>query len=556
MALDPGSRLAVEATLKEELTSPLAASCPTTISVTSPTSPWVQNNGTDEIELPKRYRWRPTFWRIRPLLGMVSIAVTIISLLVSLAILEASDGVATADWYFQPTVYLAIATACSNGGLQCALALAAPISWWYKAVRGSTIKDLELDWQAGQCYPRAFLNSIRYRRMVGWLSIASLAASLVLIDGPLLQRASSVHSALVFDEIPLNLSVVTQLPAGFSLGVGLDGYQYTADAIEVYLQHTRNKPITVDSYCNGTCHTKIHGPGYALQSCWDQSWAINRTILTNPNATWGIGNPFSDEHGHAGAMSGHPLVYSTVFPTWNACDAQDGREPLLLSTGIANYDDCDGHFTFTNCTYLPAVLEYDVTLTGNVLTYQQPTEDSRVLALANDYCSNDNALATTGLLTLIYPYVTANGSLATWYGIPPGGTYPPPIPDTTTFSSFSMNYMEQSAGNNRCLMRTHDPRTDIITIMNDLLFRSGAYVGTWKNASDVTNSPFPVLQTVQAKRTRHQVVVHSDLRWFGAAAAIQLLTILLILPNFWGKSKTAYNGRNCLAHETAADYLH
>ena len=46
-------------------------------------------------------------------------------------------------------VYLAIATAISNAALQCALAEAAPVSWWYKALQGSTVKDLELDWEAG-----------------------------------------------------------------------------------------------------------------------------------------------------------------------------------------------------------------------------------------------------------------------------------------------------------------------------------------------------------------------------------------------------------------------
>lgn len=99
--------------------------------------------------LPRRYRWRPTFWRVRPLLGVVALLTAITCLLLSLAILKASNGDPTYNWSFQPTVYLAIATAISNAALQCALSQAAPISWWYKALRGSTVKDLELDWEAG-----------------------------------------------------------------------------------------------------------------------------------------------------------------------------------------------------------------------------------------------------------------------------------------------------------------------------------------------------------------------------------------------------------------------
>src|ERR1700761_2852732 len=103
-------------------------------------------------------------------------------------------------------------TAISNAALQCALSQAAPISWWYKALRGSTVKDLELDWVAGQGFLRAFIKSFKYRRMVNLFSIASLATAIVLIDGPLLQRSSSVRRATTVDIIPMNVSLAPQLP--------------------------------------------------------------------------------------------------------------------------------------------------------------------------------------------------------------------------------------------------------------------------------------------------------------------------------------------------------
>jgi hypothetical protein len=107
------------------------------------------SRGSSTSALPRRYRWRPTFWRVRPLIGVMALLTAIICLLVSLAILKASDGDPTNSWSFQPTVYLAIATAISNAALQCALSQAAPISWWYKALQGRAVKDLELDWEAG-----------------------------------------------------------------------------------------------------------------------------------------------------------------------------------------------------------------------------------------------------------------------------------------------------------------------------------------------------------------------------------------------------------------------
>ena len=175
------------------------------------------STGKSQPVVPNRYRWRSSFWRVRPLLGLIAIIMLILCMLVSLVILEASNGDVTSKWSIQPTVYLAGTTAISNAALQCALAQAAPISWWYKALRGSTIKDLELDWAAGQSFPRAFVKSFKYRRMVKLFGFASLATALVLIDGPLLQRSSSVRRATTVDIVPMNVSLAPQLPPGFSV---------------------------------------------------------------------------------------------------------------------------------------------------------------------------------------------------------------------------------------------------------------------------------------------------------------------------------------------------
>jgi hypothetical protein len=132
---------------------------------------------------------------------MLAITVTILSLMFSSLILITSNGEPTATWKIQPTVYLAIATAISNASLQCALTIAAPVSWLYKALRGSTVEDLEIDWEAGQSFVRAFIKSRKYKRAFGLLGIASLATALVLIDGPLLQVR--VMSATLLGDITI-----------------------------------------------------------------------------------------------------------------------------------------------------------------------------------------------------------------------------------------------------------------------------------------------------------------------------------------------------------------
>lgn len=43
-----------------------------------------------------------------------------------------------------------------------------------------------------------------------------------------------------------------------------------------------------------------------------------------------------------------------------------------------------------------------------------------------------------------------------------------------------------------------------------------------------------VNQTISAKQEKNQNVFRSDLRWYFGAAVLQLATVLLILPMYWG----------------------
>lgn len=91
---------------------------------------------TSDDDPERGYKWHPSVFRIRPFIGIAALVCTILCMFWSLGILIGSNGAPTETWYFQPTVYLAIATAISNMALQCALTQAAPISWWYKALNG------------------------------------------------------------------------------------------------------------------------------------------------------------------------------------------------------------------------------------------------------------------------------------------------------------------------------------------------------------------------------------------------------------------------------------
>ena len=238
-------------------------------------------------------------------------------------------------------------------------------------------------------------------------------------------------------------------------------------------------------------------------------------------------------------MEWQPLLTSVSTSSVELCQA--GREPMLLSTGNANYRNCKGTFRFSNCTMMPAVLEYDVTIKGNTITYTSPTNLNRVAGLADNYCSNTTVLATTGFLGLLEPYTRSNGFLGRWHHLPPG-KHPIEVPFGGSFNSFSASYVEITPGNDLCTLTTRDPMDDIIMQFNDILFRGGLIAGSWAKITDLlADSPFPVHQAVQATMTKEENVFHSDIRWFLAAAAFQIFTMLLILPAYWGKFNQAYS---------------
>ena len=75
---------------------------------------------------------------------------------------------------------------------------------------------------------------------------------------------------------------------------------------------------------------------------------------------------------------------------------------------------------------------------------------------------------------------------------------------------------------------------DIITSFNELLFRAGVTAASWPGITELMDPGSIVHQTVQANLTKEENVFSSDSRWFLGAAAIQILTIVLILPAYWG----------------------
>jgi hypothetical protein len=405
------------------------------------------------------------------LIGIAALFVAVVCLFASLGVLLGSRDAPVDSLYFQPTVYLAIATAMSNTALNAALAQAAPISWWYKACKGSTIQDLELEWEAGQSFPRAIYRSLRQGRYFNLLTISSMIVALVVVDGPLLQRSSSVHSATVNRAIVQNISIAPELPTGFSGSKYSSDVQGTSvDTDEVMRAFANDAPIRSTARCAGLCTMTVRAPGAAKHGCVTKQWAINETILTEPDSSWGSG--------YDGYMPSKPLMFVGFFSFTPGMPMTTGAGPedVVLTVGRADIQGFDGAYTETNCSLRSAVVEYDVILEGHDLSFAAPPSSGRVIALANNTFVNGSSNATqpltwTALQTYLQIYTSANASFETRL---PKGVMTYPVSET--MNALVMKHLVAADGST---IIVSDPTNEVLNNLNEIMFRGGVLAAQW-----------------------------------------------------------------------------
>ena len=191
---------------------------------------------TKKIDRPT---WRPTVFQPRALAGVGSLCVAVLCIFVSLAILVASHGQPVDNWPIWPTVYLAIVAAISNSAVRLGHFHSVPISWWHHASKGGSIRTLERHWEINNSVAREIYHS----RHLSVLNLACIAVSLAVIDGPFLQRASTVILTRQTTNVTLSLPLPAELPAGFSGYYQYQVLNINAESNATVVEHLHHEPI-------------------------------------------------------------------------------------------------------------------------------------------------------------------------------------------------------------------------------------------------------------------------------------------------------------------------
>ncbi|KAK3640138.1 hypothetical protein LTR56_005550 [Elasticomyces elasticus] len=480
--------------------------------------------------------WHSSSLEVRPLLGLTALAFAIGCMLVSLAVLLASNNQAIKTWAVQPTVYLAIAAALANAALGIARYNAVPICWWHTVTRGSTIADLERQWEVGH----SLVLALRHHRRMGFTGFATVLVAIMIIDGPLLQRSVTVRLTTTTDQVTLALNLAQEVPTGFSgswYGLGLTTSDISA---KLSTEWRDGAPILLDvKPCNGICAATVRAPGVMMDKCDSQTWHISNEMYHDANATWGI---FGHTYDASFDAFTNPMfsVQVSNFPLLDIYDSEVVALELgSLSFNAPEHGDITGEYVYSTCYYVPAILEYDILIAGKQATLLDHAGQGKLVSRANNTRSNwtmkpDVAKPSTiDQLTLwLNLFVGVNASVTFANSDDPSNAWHID-PRTVTNGAALGRYIDPEATGDALTIK--DPAHDIITQMNNMMFRAGVMSATsWSNLSSLIDAGLPVQQSIVANRTITQDVYHSDLRWFAGAAAIELLAILMVLPLFWG----------------------
>lgn len=256
-------------------------------------------------------------------------------------------------------------------------------------------------------------------------------------------------------------------------------------------------------------------------------------MFDNVNASWGPWHEVSiDEYGQTQARN--PIFSVDLSPDWE----QPNTEAAKLIVGLASWFNWEGAFVETICHLLPAILEYDVVFENGEVEISQHANQGRMISLVNNTQAIDQSTMADleriqpdtidGITGQVGILVAANSSAA-MYGFS-GSTW---RYDPLTFNPEVLRHVNLSNVDGD--VNFIDPTSDIVFTFNKWMFRAATVATrTWPNLTDFSDPGISVNQTVRATQEKTGNVFQTDLRWYAGAAAIELVTVLLILPMFWG----------------------
>ncbi|KAI9643487.1 hypothetical protein NHQ30_008106 [Ciborinia camelliae] len=453
----------------------------------------------------------------------------------------------------QNSTFLSIMSTIANILISVAFSEAVNIAWWLKALHGTDVSDLHHSWSFGQGIWNALLSGKNFNK----IALSALLTSIVVIDGPLLQRASTVRSQVYSSTKALLLPIspgpfvnggtglMTSLQEGSENLTGL----YTPTLLSVLQDYNSRKDLFIkNSGCGGLCNTTVIAAGF---DTYCTTGFVPGDLPYNINATWDSG--LTSIPTIQNASSTDPVVFSVNIKQSELQLAKPNGAQILSAHGInitTIYKDSPGiHAGFMSHTCLLyenigkyTLLMLNDTITSLPLPTQNVTE--KLIIRGSEIGGGEGLWGSTiggiwfALFSRFSCRTTARQSLygyAYTYNSSLGG----PI-----YSQYVSNNVSIATEN----MTFTDPMPDILNMARELSFRF-VLLSTAKNLTD-THPAYAALdtpgypkgyngiiglnQSVPVSQTSNENVYAIHRAYLFVAVAIILVTCAAIFPVFLG----------------------
>ena len=508
--------------------------------------------------------WNPGFVHQFPWIGFAGFCTIIVATALAVAILAQSNGKRVKDWpitrlAIQPNVLLNIANQVQNLGLITLIAQGLAIAWWRKALKGSSLGTLHRN----HAYSYSFYSILTSGKHFNMIALAALMAKFAVIDSTLFQKAT--RTRITQQHNYANQTVTGWIEPKWeahSGGIpGELGSIKTVDAkwasvIEAYVgkiangkvhDNLNNKASFFNCPFRQECSGLVRGAGFAY----------NCTILTS-DVDYGL----QRQSQKGGVSTSYPLWNISFTPSWATATkpyASITLDMLYVDSHNGNQSgSCPGTLTKRSCEIRPAVVEYPVVVMtpseeelagGNIVTHVKFFDATKVPLNApldemrqidelkvieyQDLNEHFNETSTVGAMHYIFNNLHSSSANLTydksWDVMARGASA------QTTF--FADSDKEDA---NRCWYDIDkpgkdDPTVELLRKINTLSFVAALYhQGAPKTNDTLRAAAGMSSQRFVASITGIVEEYQTDFRYVAGALVATLVTVLCVLPVYWG----------------------
>ncbi|KAF3799083.1 hypothetical protein GCG54_00001188 [Colletotrichum gloeosporioides] len=470
-----------------------------------------------------------------------------------------ADGTATGTWKVSPTVLAAIIATAANILLQLALSKGIAISWWRRSIEEPTsVRDLHARWIVGQGFVDAVQEVVS--RGPNIAAIASIMATIVAINSPLIQRALTPGHGTFEGRFDLGeIRMIQQLPRGYSGIWDHDtksiGYptETFSDLTKRYFYYPgiilENRAAIGEDlvFCDGTCAGWLRGAGFSI-SCD----AVSITELPTLHDANGAYNQSTEVFSSAIRYSEYP-DYTVTSPgsTANPVTQDIPRDFTYDSvwkaeTGCPS-DTKSIRLVSQHCTLRPAIVDYPIIVINGTLSLDPNYgyQSDKTVSLETDQQMRDDVdpnmpVNTTqgsstfgGIASLLVRRFSSRVSMRM-----ENGRWKQ---EAEGLLSFELARYRTSMLSGSCAPAFMDPAPWVFQAVRELMFRASVEVPLddyQRRRSQSSLDEDYVLpgqkQPLQGEHRGLSTIYIANHSYLYAAAAITFLTGLMITPLFYG----------------------